>query len=139
MRLLSIKAAVCSQTVRSTYPQRKHCGKTMFVIAGLFIRHQSASRKIVIDKLRGYRVAHRELILEAIHNISQYADNRAELSYQQTRVKERVVRRLKSIQLAQRFLSAHAAIDIFLILGVIDAGPIRHRTGRRKRGHVDFC
>jgi len=39
-------------------------------------------RKIVTDKLRSYGVAHRKLIPETIHDTSQYANNRAELSHQ---------------------------------------------------------
>jgi putative transposase len=37
-------------------------------------------RKIVTDKLRSYGVAHRDLIPDTIHDTSQYANNRAELS-----------------------------------------------------------
>jgi len=72
--------------------------------------HRDEPRKIVTDKLRSYGVAHRELMLDAIHDTSQYANNRAELSHQPTRVRERVMRRFKSIQQAQRFLSVHAAV-----------------------------
>ena len=43
-------------------------------------------RRIVTDKLRSYGVAHRELIPDTIHDTSQYANNRAELSHQPTRV-----------------------------------------------------
>jgi transposase-like protein len=39
-------------------------------------------RKIVTDKLRSYGVAHRELIPEAIHDKSQYANNRVEQSHE---------------------------------------------------------
>ena len=61
-------------------------------------------------KLRSYGVAHRELIPDAIHNNSQYANNRAEQSHEPTRVRERVMRKFKSIKQAQRFLGAHAAV-----------------------------
>ena len=47
-------------------------------------------RKIVTDKLRSYGAAHLELIPDAIHDTSQYANNRAELSHQPTRVRGRV-------------------------------------------------
>jgi putative transposase len=40
----------------------------------------SEPRRIVTDKLRSYGVAHRELIPDTIHDTSQYANNRAELS-----------------------------------------------------------
>ncbi len=71
--------------------------------------HKGAPRKIVTDKLRSYGVAHRELIPETIHDTSQYANNRAELSHQPTRVRERGMRRFKSVKQAQRFLNIHAA------------------------------
>ncbi len=74
-------------------------------------------RKIVTDKLRSYGVAHRELIPESIHESSQYANNRAELSHQPTRVRERGMRRFKSMQQAQRFLGAHAAVYNLFNLG----------------------
>ncbi|MFK7958370.1 MAG: IS6 family transposase [Lysobacterales bacterium] len=74
-------------------------------------------RKIVTDKLRSYGVAHRELISESIHDNEQYANNRAELSHQPTRVRERVMRRFKSVRSGQRFLSAHAAVHNLFNLG----------------------
>ncbi len=63
--------------------------------------HRDEPRKIVTDKLRSYSVAHRELIPNTIHDTSQYANNRAELSHQPTRVRERGMRRFKSIVQAQ--------------------------------------
>jgi len=44
-------------------------------------------RKIVTDNLRSYGVAHRELMPDTIHDTSQYANNRAELSHQPTRAR----------------------------------------------------
>ncbi len=52
----------------------------------LFKRHDAEPRKIVTDKLRSYGVAHRELIPDTFHDTRQYANNRAELSHQPTRV-----------------------------------------------------
>ncbi len=79
--------------------------------------HRIEPRKIVTDKLRSYGVAHRELIPEAIHDTSQYANNRAELSHQPTRIRERGMRRFKSMQQAQRFLTVHAAVYNLFNLG----------------------
>jgi len=76
----------------------------------LLKKHQAEPRKIVTDKLRSYGVAHRELIPDTIHDTSQYANNRAELSHQPTRVRERCMRRFKSIVQAQRFLGVHSAV-----------------------------
>ncbi len=83
----------------------------------LLRKHQGEPRKIVTDKLRSYGVAHRELIPDAIHDTSQYANNRAELSHQPTRVRERGMRRFKSTWQAQRFLSTHAEIYNLFNLG----------------------
>ena len=79
--------------------------------------HRNEPRKIVTDKLRSYGVAHRELIPETIHDTSRYANNRAELSHQPTRVRERGMRRFKSMQQAQRFLTVHAAVYNLFNLG----------------------
>ncbi len=73
--------------------------------------------KIVTDKLRSYGIAHRELIPDTIHDTSQYANNRAELSHQPTRVRERGMRRFKSMQQAQYFLSVHAMVCNLFNLG----------------------
>jgi len=83
----------------------------------LLKNHKGEPRKIVTDKLRSYGVAHRELIPETIHDTSQYANNRAELSHEPTRVRERGMRKFKSVEQAQRFLGAHAAVNNLFNLG----------------------
>ena len=79
--------------------------------------NRAEPRKIVTDKLRSYGVAHRELIPDTIHDTSQYANNRAELSHQPTRVRERGMRRFKSMQQAQYFLSVRAMVCNLFNLG----------------------
>ncbi len=79
--------------------------------------HRDEPRKIVTDKLRSYGVAHRELIPDSIHDTSQYANNRAELSHQPTRVRERGMRRFKSVVQAQRFLGVHSVVYNLFNLG----------------------
>ena len=83
----------------------------------LLKKHHGEPRKIVTDKLRSYGVAHRELMPETIHDTTQYANNRAELSHQPTRVRERGMRRFKSSRQAQRFLGVHAAVYNLFNLG----------------------
>ena len=83
----------------------------------LLRRHSGEPREIVTDKLRSYGVAHRDLIPETIHNTAQYTNNRAELSHQPTRVRERGMRRFKSTAQAQRFLTIHAAVYNLFNLG----------------------
>ena len=79
--------------------------------------HGGEPRKIVTDKLRSYGVAHRELIPDSIHVNDRYANNRAEQSHEATRVRERGMRKFKSVNQAQRFLGAHAAVSNLFNLG----------------------
>ena len=83
------------------------------------------------DKLGSYRVARRELILETSHDTSQYANNRAELSHQATRVRERGMRRFKSSHQAQRFLAVHSAVCKLFNLGRHLVSAEHYRTLRQ--------
>ena len=86
-------------------------------IKRLLRSHGGEPRKIVTDKLRSYGVAHRELIPDTIHSTKQYENNRAEQSHEATRVRERGMRRFKSMGQAQRFVTAHAAVSNLFNLG----------------------
>ena len=86
--------------------------------------------KIVTDKLGSYGVAHRELMPEAIHDTTQYANNRAEQSHEPTRVRERGMRRFKSVGQAQKFLGAHAAVYNLFNLGRHLIGAEHYRNLR---------
>lgn len=79
--------------------------------------HGTELRKIVIDKLRSYGVAHRELIPETVHGTQPYENNRAEQSHEATRARERGMRRFKSMKQVQRFVTAHAAVSNLFNLG----------------------
>jgi putative transposase len=93
--------------------------------------HGRDPRKIVTVKLQSYGVAHRELIPETIHSTKQYENNRAEQSHEVTRVRERGMRRFKSVGPAQRFATAHAAVHNLFNLGrhLIRAGQYRNLRG----------
>jgi putative transposase len=71
----------------------------------------------VTDKLRSYPVACRELMLDTIHSTKQYENSRAEQSHEATRVRERGMRKFKSVKQAQRFLGAHAEVSNLFNLG----------------------
>jgi putative transposase len=88
-------------------------------------------RQIVTDKLRSYGVAHRELMADVIHDTSQYANNRAELSHQPTRAREGGMRRFKWPRQAQRFLSIHATVYNLFNLGRHLASAIHYRLLRQ--------
>jgi len=66
--------------------------------------------KIVTDKLGSYSAALRELGLAHLHVTSGRLNNRAEVSHQPTRGRERRMGRFKSPGSMQRFLSVHDAI-----------------------------
>lgn len=68
-------------------------------------------RVLVTDKLKSYEAARKELIPGIEHRQHKGLNNRAELSHQPTRQRERQMRRFKSPGQAQRFLSAHGPIN----------------------------
>jgi len=104
--------------VVDVFLQRRRDGKAAKrFFKRLLKAHRTEPRKIVTDKLRSYGVAHRDLIPDTIHDTSQYANNRSELSHQPTRVRERVMRRFKSMRQAQWFLAVHAAVYNLFNLG----------------------
>ena len=81
---------------------------------------RSVPRVLVTDQLASYGVAHRELMPSVTHRRSKYLNNRAENSPQPTRQRERAMKRFKSVQHAQRFLSAFSGISAHF-------RPRRHR------------
>ena len=89
-------------------------------------------RKMVTDKLGSYAVAHRELVTDSIHDTSRYANNRVELSHQPTRVRERGMRRFKSMHEAQRFLGVHSAVQNLFHLGRHLISAQDHRMFRQR-------
>ena len=118
--------------VVDVFIQARRDGKAAKRFFKRLLRHHGGEpRKIVTDKLRSYGVAHRELIPEAIHDTSQYANNRAELSHQPTRVRERGMRRFKSFRQAQRFLGLHAAVYNLFNLGRHLVSAEHYRNLRR--------
>ena len=73
--------------------------------------------RLVTDKLRSYGAAHREVMPSVIHSTIQYENNRAEVSHEPTRQRERQMRRFKSPGQAQRFLSVHGLVQNFFRVG----------------------
>ena len=66
---------------------------------------------IVTDKLRSYAAARRRILPGVEHRQSRYLNNRAEVSHQPVRRRERQMRRSRSPRHAQRFPSIHSRID----------------------------
>ncbi len=67
-------------------------------------------RRLITDKLRSYPAACRTVMPSVVHCTEQYANNRAEVSHQPTRQRERQMRRFKSAAQAQRFLAVHGVV-----------------------------
>lgn len=108
-------------------PERRDATSARRFFGHPLARLDSEPRTIVTDKLGSHAVAHRELLPGAAHDTRRYANNRAELSHQHTRVPERGMRRFKSVLQAQRFVGVHAAVSNLFNLGrhLVAAGHYR--------------
>ena len=88
--------------------------------------------RIVTDRLRSYSAAKRRVLPEVSHEIQQYANNRAEVSHQPTRMRERQMRRFKSSRQAQRFLSVHGVVQNLFRVGRHLLRSTNHRLLRSR-------
>jgi putative transposase len=91
---------------------------------------RSEPRRLVTDKLRSYSAAHRAVMPSVVHDTRRYANNRAEVSHQPTRQRERQMRRFKSAAQAQRFLSVHGVIQNLFRVGRHLVSSANHRMLR---------
>ena len=91
---------------------------------------QYAPRVIVTDKLKSYAVAKRNVLPRIEHRQSKYLNNRAEVSHQPTRRRERQMQRFKSARHAQQFLSTHARIHNHFQLRRHRLTATQHRAAR---------
>jgi len=89
-------------------------------------------RRLVTDKLKSYGAAHRTVMPSVLHDTSRYANNRAEVSHQPTRQRERQMRRFKSAAQAQRFLSVHGVILNLFRVGRHLLRPANYRILRER-------
>jgi putative transposase len=105
--------------------------------AGRFLRRLVRGQgkepfRIITDKLKSYGAAKRTILPCVTHDTRQYANNRAELSHQPTRVRERQMRRFKSSRQAQRLLSAHGLITNLFRVGRQHLSSSNHRLLRSR-------
>ena len=87
---------------------------------------------LVTDNLGSYRVAHREIMPGVTHDTHRYANNRAEVSHQSTRQRERQMRGFKSPDQAQRFLHVHGIIQNLFRLSRHRVRSVHHRLLRAR-------
>jgi len=88
--------------------------------------------RLVTDRLRSYSAAHRNVMPSVAHDTSRYANNRAEISHQATRQRERHMRGFKSAGQAQRFLSVHGVIQNYFRIGRHHLRAESYRTLRAR-------
>ena len=89
-------------------------------------------RRLITDKLGSYKAAHRATMPSGIHITRQYENNRAELSHQPTRQRERQMRRFKSAAHLQRFASVHGIVQNLFRVGRHLLRAVHHRLLRTK-------
>lgn len=89
-------------------------------------------RRVVTDRLRSYAAAHRRVMPSVVHSTTQYENNRAELSHQPTRQRERQMRRFKSAGQAQRFVAVHGLVRNLFRVGPHLLRAAHHRLLRTR-------
>ncbi len=93
-------------------------------------------RRLITDKLGSYATAHRTVMPSVVHSTRQYENNRAEVSHQPTRQRERQMRRFKSVGHAQRFLSVHGLVHNLFRVGRHLLRAVQHRLLRTRSFRV---
>ncbi len=88
--------------------------------------------RLVTDKLKSYSAALRRVMPSVNHDTERYANNRAEVSHQPTRQRERQMRRFKSPRQAQLFLSVHGVILNLFRLARHRLKAVHHRLLRAR-------
>jgi putative transposase len=95
----------------------------------LLKKQGTAPRVMITDKLASYAAAKRMVMPGVEHRQHKGLNNRAENSHQPTRRRDRIMKRFKSAEQAQRFLSAHDQVaNLFRRPANITAAA--HRTAR---------
>ena len=89
-------------------------------------------RRLITDKLGSYGAAHRTAMPSVVHSTRQYENNRAEVSHQPTRQRERQMRRFKSAAHLQRFGSVHGIVQNLFRVGRHLLKSAHHRLLRTR-------
>ncbi len=89
-------------------------------------------RRRITDQLRSYPAAARTVMPSVVPVTDQYANNRAEVSHQPTRQRERQMRRFKSAAHLQRFASVHGVVQNLFRVGRPLLKSVHHRLLRTR-------
>ena len=103
----------------------------------LLKRQGCVPRRLITDKLRSYAAACRTVMPSVVHHSDQFANNRAEVSHQATRQRERQMRRFKSAVHLQRFVSVHGVVQNLFRVGRHLLRATHHRL-LRTRAFVEW-
>ncbi len=93
-------------------------------------------RWLVTDKLRSYAAAHRTIMPTVQHINPVYANNRAEVSHEPTRQRERHMRGFSTPTQAQRFLTLHGLTQNLFRLGRHPMQAVNYRLLRTQAFQV---
>jgi putative transposase len=97
------------------------------------LKHQGqVPWQLVTDKLRTCQAAHREIFPSVVHRTGRFENSRAEVSHQHTREQEKQMRRFKSHEHAQRFLSVHGLIQNLFRVGRHHLKAVHYRLLRER-------
>ena len=91
-----------------------------------------SARETVTDKLPSYGAARKAIMPTSMHCHEHYANNRAEVSHELTRARERQMRRFKSPGQAQRFLAVHSQVHNLFRIGRHLLGAANYRLLRNR-------
>ena len=89
-------------------------------------------RRLITDKLRSYSAAHRTVMPSVIHSTRQYKNNRAKVSHQPTRQRERQKRRFTTAAHLQRVASVHGVVQNLFRVGRHLLRAAHHRLLRAR-------
>jgi putative transposase len=89
---------------------------------------------MITDKLRSYGAARAKMGLRVEHRQRKGLNNRAENSHQPTRRRERIMKRFKSAQQAQWFLSVHDQVANLFHIPYPESATAAARRASRDRG-----
>ena len=104
-------------TVDILVQKRRHKLAAKRFFYNLLKGQREAPRRMTTDKLKSYSAVHREVMPSVTHSTEQYENNRAEVSHEPTRQRERQMRRFKSAGQAQRFFAVYGVVGNLFRLG----------------------
>ena len=116
---------------------RRHRRAAVRFFRKLLKRQGCLPRRLITDQLRSYPAAHRVVMPSVVHCTDRYANNRAEVSHQPTRQRERQMRRFKSAAHLQRFASVHGVVQNLFRVGRHLLRAVHHRS-LRARAFVEW-